>query len=256
MTLVSSFSRRRHGPGPLDRAPACRCCAPTCSTPRPAAPTSAPRRRKPALNPFEISCATASVAAGIPLDAAVRRRRLLDRLRAPHPTSPGEMVLAIEADGADATTPTQHRPRPRPPAPGATGALGWAFQRVWSREWETGRPDARGMARARRWRPNPRPWNLGRGLDPHLHHSPCSPVGPTGTSTCSPSPVPRAPRPRIPHYAGIVLTTPSRPSRHRLNWVWAGARTASAPAEEEVIEEAIWHELGFAPTRLPVSMPR
>jgi very-short-patch-repair endonuclease len=91
---------------------------------------------KPALNPFEISIRDRLVAAGIPLVAQYGVAGYWIDFAAAHPTQPGRMVLAIEADGASYLSSPTARDRDRLRQE-QLERLGWTFHRIWSTDWFT-----------------------------------------------------------------------------------------------------------------------
>ncbi len=91
---------------------------------------------KPALNPFEISVRDRLLAAGIPLVAQYGVAGYWIDFAAAHPTQPGKMVLAIEADGAAYHSSPTARDRDRLRQE-QLERLGWSFHRIWSTDWFT-----------------------------------------------------------------------------------------------------------------------
>lgn len=91
---------------------------------------------KPALNPFEISVRDKLLAAGIPLVAQYGVAGYWIDFAAAHPTQPGKMVLAIEADGASYHSSPTARDRDRLRQE-QLERLGWSFHRIWSTDWFT-----------------------------------------------------------------------------------------------------------------------
>ncbi len=91
-------------------------------------------KRKPDLNPFERDVLNALTAAGIPLVPQVGTSGYWIDFAAQHPIRRGEMVLAIETDGARYhSTPTaRDRDRLRQEH---LERLGWHFHRIWSTSW-------------------------------------------------------------------------------------------------------------------------
>ncbi len=89
---------------------------------------------KPALNPFEISVRDQLQAAGIPVIPQYGVAGFWIDFAAPHPTKPGQMVLAIEADGASYHSSSTARDRDRLRQE-QLERLGWTFHRIWSTEW-------------------------------------------------------------------------------------------------------------------------
>jgi very-short-patch-repair endonuclease len=91
---------------------------------------------KPALNPFEISVRDRLVAVGIPLVPQYGVAGYWVDFAAAHPTQPGRMVLAIEADGASYHSSNTARDRDRLRQE-QLERLGWSFHRIWSTDWFT-----------------------------------------------------------------------------------------------------------------------
>lgn len=88
----------------------------------------------PALNPFEIDVRDRLTAAGIPLTAQYGVSGYRIDFAAAHPQQPGQMVLAIEADGAAYHSSASARDRDRLRQEHLE-RLGWRFHRIWSTEW-------------------------------------------------------------------------------------------------------------------------
>jgi very-short-patch-repair endonuclease len=91
---------------------------------------------KPALNPFERDVRDRLAAVGIPLTAQYGVSGYFIDFAAAHPTRPGQMVLAIEADGATYHSSPTARDRDRLRQE-QLERLGWAFHRIWSTDWFT-----------------------------------------------------------------------------------------------------------------------
>jgi very-short-patch-repair endonuclease len=89
---------------------------------------------KPALNPFELDVRTRLTRAGIPLVAQYGVAGYWIDFAAKHPERPGEMVLAIEADGASYHSAPTARARDRLRQQHLE-SLGWHFHRIWSGDW-------------------------------------------------------------------------------------------------------------------------
>jgi hypothetical protein len=91
---------------------------------------------KPELNPFEISVRDGLLAAGIPVTPHYGVAGHWIDFAAAHPTQPGRMVLAIEADGPSyhASPSVRDRDRLRQEQ---LERLGWRFHRIWSTDWFT-----------------------------------------------------------------------------------------------------------------------
>jgi very-short-patch-repair endonuclease len=93
-------------------------------------------KEKPPLNPFEIQIRDRLTAAGIPLVAQYGVAGYWIDFAAQHPTKPGRMVLAIEADGASYHSSPTARDRDRLRQE-QLERLGWRFHRIWSTNWFT-----------------------------------------------------------------------------------------------------------------------
>jgi very-short-patch-repair endonuclease len=91
-------------------------------------------RERPPLNPFEIDVRDKLTTAGIPLVAQYGVSGYWIDFAAQHPTEPGRMVLAIEADGASYHSGATARDRDRLRQQHLEN-LGWTFHRIWSTEW-------------------------------------------------------------------------------------------------------------------------
>ncbi|MDI2127204.1 AAA domain-containing protein [Yinghuangia seranimata] len=102
---------------------------------------------RPALNPFEIDVRDRLTAAGIPLQPQYGVSGYWIDFAAKHPTRPGLMVLAIEADGATYHSSPTARDRDRLRQE-QLERQGWRFHRIWSTAWFRN-PEAE-VARARR----------------------------------------------------------------------------------------------------------
>ncbi|MEX2439725.1 MAG: AAA domain-containing protein [Actinomycetota bacterium] len=97
-------------------------------------------RRRPEINPFERDVLSALTSAGLPLIAQYGVSSYHLDFAAQHPTRRGEMVLAIEADGAmyHSAHTTRERDRLRQEH---LERLGWRFHRIWSTDWFLHRED-------------------------------------------------------------------------------------------------------------------
>jgi very-short-patch-repair endonuclease len=91
-------------------------------------------RDKPDLNPFERDVETRLRAAGIPLIAQYGCSGYWIDYAAQHPARPGQMVLAIECDGATYHSSATARDRDRLRQEHLE-RLGWTFHRIWSQDW-------------------------------------------------------------------------------------------------------------------------
>jgi very-short-patch-repair endonuclease len=88
----------------------------------------------PPLNPFEIDVRGRLETAGIPLVPQYGAAGFRIDFAAKHPERPGEMVLAIEADGATYHSSRSARDRDRLRQQ-QLERLGWTFHRIWSTDW-------------------------------------------------------------------------------------------------------------------------
>ena len=95
---------------------------------------------KPALNPFEVDVRDRLTAAGVPVEPQYGVAGYFIDFAAAHPERPGEMVLAIEADGASYHSSGTARDRDRLRQEHLE-RLGWSFHRIWSTDWFAN-PDA------------------------------------------------------------------------------------------------------------------
>ena len=95
---------------------------------------------KPPLNPFEIDVRDRLVHAGIPLTAQYGVAGYWLDFAASHPSQPGRMVLAIEADGATYHSSESARDRDRLRQQ-QLERMGWSFHRIWSTAWFYARDD-------------------------------------------------------------------------------------------------------------------
>ena len=89
---------------------------------------------KPVLNPFERDVESRLRAAGIPLIPQYGCSGYWIDYAAQHPTRPGQMVLAIECDGASYHSSATARDRDRLRQEHLE-RLGWTFHRIWSQDW-------------------------------------------------------------------------------------------------------------------------
>ena len=90
--------------------------------------------KKVTLNPFETEVNDRLSAAGIPLIPQYGVGGMRIDFAAQHPTRPGRMVLAIEADGASYHSADNARDRDRLRQEHLE-RLGWRFHRIWSTDW-------------------------------------------------------------------------------------------------------------------------
>jgi very-short-patch-repair endonuclease len=86
------------------------------------------------MNPFERDVETQLRSAGIPLVAQYGASGYWIDFAAQHPTRPGQMVLAIECDGATYHSSATARDRDRLRQEHLE-KLGWTFHRIWSQDW-------------------------------------------------------------------------------------------------------------------------
>jgi very-short-patch-repair endonuclease len=91
-------------------------------------------KSKPDLNPFERDVADQLRRAGIPLVAQYGCSGYWIDYAAQHPSRPGQMVLAIECDGASYHSSATARDRDRLRQEHLE-RVGWRFHRIWSQEW-------------------------------------------------------------------------------------------------------------------------
>lgn len=89
---------------------------------------------QPALNPFESDVRDRLTAAGIPVFPQYGVAGYRIDFAAAHPERPGQMVLAIEADGASYHSAETVRDRDRLRQEHLE-RLGWVFHRIWSTDW-------------------------------------------------------------------------------------------------------------------------
>lgn len=89
---------------------------------------------KPGLNGFEVDVMNRLTAAGVPVEAQYGVAGYWIDFAAKHPVRRGEMVLAIEADGATYHSSETARQRDRLRRSHLEN-LGWEFCRIWSTDW-------------------------------------------------------------------------------------------------------------------------
>ncbi|MGI5245709.1 AAA domain-containing protein [Dactylosporangium sp. CA-139066] len=89
---------------------------------------------RPELNPFERDVRDRLAAAGIPVTPQFGVAGYTIDFACAHPTIPGEMVLAIESDGASYHSASTARDRDRLRQE-QLERLGWRFHRIWSTDW-------------------------------------------------------------------------------------------------------------------------
>ena len=91
-------------------------------------------KEKPEMNPFERDVLDELTKSGIPLIAQYGSSGYWIDFAAQHPKHPGQMVLAIECDGA--TYHSSHTARNRDRLRQEhLERLGWRFHRIWSQDW-------------------------------------------------------------------------------------------------------------------------
>jgi very-short-patch-repair endonuclease len=160
---------------------------------------------KPQLNPFETDVLNALTSAGIPLVPQYGASGYWLDFAAQHPTRPGRMVLAIEADGAmyHSGHTTRERDRLRQEH---LERRGWRFHRIWSTEWFRHREQEVQRALEAYFRA------VKDSDDPPAMNAP-APVSPSPTS-----PTARAPFPRV--SPGLSITDYTRDQLIRIvDWV-------------------------------------
>lgn len=88
----------------------------------------------PRLNPFEVDVRDRLTAAGLPLTCQYGVAGYRIDFVASYPERPGQMVLAVEADGASYHSSASARDRDRLRQQQLEN-LGWTFHRIWSTDW-------------------------------------------------------------------------------------------------------------------------
>src|SRR6202012_3500282 len=134
MTVVSSFSAQEMDPNRLRSEGAQMLCRYLAYAESGGADLGHAAKPKPALNPFERDVETHLLAAGIPLIPQYGASGYWIGFAAQHPTRPGQIVLAIEADGATSRSSATARDRDRLRQEHLE-KLGWRFHRIWSQDW-------------------------------------------------------------------------------------------------------------------------
>jgi very-short-patch-repair endonuclease len=147
MTVVSSFSAQELDPARLRSEGAQMLCRYLAYAESGGADLGHAAKPKPALNPFERDVETHLRAAGIPLIPQYGASGYWIDFAAQHPTRPGQMVLAIEADGATYHSSATARDRDRLRQEHLE-KLGWTFHRIWSQDWFYHRENEIARARA------------------------------------------------------------------------------------------------------------
>jgi very-short-patch-repair endonuclease len=134
MTVVSAFSHRDLDPNKLTKAGPQQLRAYLEFAESGGTMPGSVLDEHPELNPFEIDVRDRLEAAGIPLVAQYGAAGFRIDFAAAHPERPGEMVLAIEADGATYHSSVSARDRDRLRQQQLEN-LGWTFHRIWSTDW-------------------------------------------------------------------------------------------------------------------------
>lgn len=147
MTVVSSFSAADMDPGKLRSEGAQLLCRYLAYAESGGSDLGHVAKAKPELNPFERDVETHLLGAGIPLVAQYGCSGYWIDFAAQHPDRPGQMVLAIECDGATYHSSPTARDRDRLRQEHLE-RLGWTFHRIWSQDWFYHREDqiARALA--------------------------------------------------------------------------------------------------------------
>src|SRR5579875_2004649 len=134
MTVVSSFSAAEMDPARLRSEGAQLLARYLAYAESGGANLGSSAKPKPALNPFERDVETHLLKAGIPVVAQYGASGYWIDFAAQHPTRPGQMVLAIECDGATYHSSATARDRDRLRQEHLE-RLGWHFHRIWSQDW-------------------------------------------------------------------------------------------------------------------------
>jgi len=147
MTVVSSFSAADMDPARLRSEGAKMLCGYLTYAESGGADLGNVAKDKPELNPFERDVEARLLSAGIPLIAQYGCSGYWIDFAAQHPTRPGQMVLAIECDGATYHSSATARDRDRLRQEHLE-RLGWTFHRIWSQDWFYHREDETARALA------------------------------------------------------------------------------------------------------------
>jgi very-short-patch-repair endonuclease len=147
MTVVSSFSAQEMDPARLRSEGAQMLARYLAYAESNGADLGHSAKPKPALNPFERDVEAELLKAGIPLIPQYGASGYWIDFAAQHPTRPGQMVLAIECDGATYHSSATARDRDRLRQEHLE-KLGWTFHRIWSQDWFYHREQEIARARA------------------------------------------------------------------------------------------------------------
>ncbi|WP_159451078.1 AAA domain-containing protein [Micromonospora cremea] len=187
----------------------------------------------PALNPFEADVRDRLTAAGIPLVPQYGSSGYRIDFAAQHPDRPGEMVLAIEADGAAYHSSPTARDRDRLRQEHLE-RLGWRFHRIWSTAWF--RNPEQEVARAK----SAYETAVAEANQPTPVSRPVIPPRTQKPTESSTAPTRTMPRPPV--YPGAPITEYSRRDLAVLvAWIESDGRLRT---EADVIAETM-QELGF-----------
>jgi hypothetical protein len=140
MTVVSSFSSTDMDPAKLRAEGAQMLARYLAYAESDGSDLGSVAQSKPELNPFERDVRDHLTAAGIPVIAQYGSSGYWIDYAAQHPTRPGEMVLALECDGATYHSSATARDRDRLRQQHLE-RLGWVFHRIWSSDWFHHRED-------------------------------------------------------------------------------------------------------------------
>lgn len=134
MIVVSSFASRDMDPNRLNAEGAKLLRSYLAYTESGGEDLGSVTREKQPLNPFERDVEAHLIKAGIPLVPQLGASGYWIDFAAQHPKRPGQMVLAIEADGASYHSSHTARDRDRLRQAHLEN-LGWSFHRIWSTDW-------------------------------------------------------------------------------------------------------------------------
>jgi very-short-patch-repair endonuclease len=134
MTVVSSFSAQDMDPARLRSEGAQMLCRYLTYAESGGTDLGNVAKPKPVLNPFERDVESQLRSAGIPLIAQYGASGYWIDFAAQHPVRRGQMVLAIECDGATYHSSATARDRDRLRQEHLE-KLGWTFHRIWSQDW-------------------------------------------------------------------------------------------------------------------------